>query len=593
MNKDLKPKVSIVIPVYNGANYLKDALDSALAQTYKNIEIIVINDGSNDNGQTDEICKSYGKKIRYFKKENGGAASALNMGIEKMEGDYFSWLSHDDVYYPYKIERQIKKLSKLNDKKIILYGNYDIIDQNSKYIEKGFFNHKELIRKPEYSLLRGVINGITLLIPKEAFDKYGKFDESLKCTQDYDMWKRMIKTFKFVHMPEILAKSRRHALQDSNKHPNVTLEGDPLWIDMMEDLSKKDKERLEGSEYNFYKEMKRFLTFNSPYMGAAEYANRRMETIFSNAKNEIEKVMVSVIIPVRGEQKALLTSIDSIKKQDHINWEILLVDDEKVKSFDKIQKYISEDSRIRIIKTKKNSHIGSMRNSGILSAKGEYIAFLDLANEFEKTKLTKQVGEMLLSNYDVSHTSYIRKYKTDTKIIDSGKLSNDVIPVIINDYKVDLSTVIVKKDFLEENNYKFKTDIWIGEDVCFVLEIVRNAKLLGIEEALTIIQGKEDDLDENIARLTNILAYIFSNEDYSKYHAYISNMCKSYVSLSEDITARKERKNISLVPLAFSNKFSKLIYLFKYQGVGLTIKKIIRKYVPGMINKIKRNRNGK
>ncbi|MEG2610188.1 MAG: glycosyltransferase family A protein, partial [Bacilli bacterium] len=71
-------KVSIVIPVFNGANYLKEAIDSALAQTYKNIEIIVVNDGSNDEGRTKDIAISYGNKIRYYEKENGGTSSALN-----------------------------------------------------------------------------------------------------------------------------------------------------------------------------------------------------------------------------------------------------------------------------------------------------------------------------------------------------------------------------------------------------------------------------------------------------------------------------------------------------------------------------------
>ena len=98
------PLVSIIIPVYNGENYVAEAIDSALAQTYDNIEIIVVNDGSED--RTDEICKSYGNKIRYFKKENGGTSTALNLGIKNMNGEYFSWLSHDDKYYPNKIKRQ-------------------------------------------------------------------------------------------------------------------------------------------------------------------------------------------------------------------------------------------------------------------------------------------------------------------------------------------------------------------------------------------------------------------------------------------------------------------------------------------------------
>ena len=103
------PKVSIIIPVYNGEMYIKEAIDSALAQTYKNFEVIVVNDGSSD--KTDEICKSYGSKIRYFKKENGGVSTALNLGIKKMNGEYFSWLSHDDLYLPNKIKEQINYLN--------------------------------------------------------------------------------------------------------------------------------------------------------------------------------------------------------------------------------------------------------------------------------------------------------------------------------------------------------------------------------------------------------------------------------------------------------------------------------------------------
>ena len=91
-------KVTILIPVYNGSNYLKEAIESALAQTYKNKEIIVVNDGSTDNGKTKEIALSYKDKIKYYEKENGGAPTALNYGIERMTGDYLSWLSHDDLY---------------------------------------------------------------------------------------------------------------------------------------------------------------------------------------------------------------------------------------------------------------------------------------------------------------------------------------------------------------------------------------------------------------------------------------------------------------------------------------------------------------
>ena len=103
-----EPLVSIIIPVFNGSNYLANAIDSALGQTYPHCEVIVVNDGSNDEGATESIARSYGDRIRYHYKENGGVASAMNLGIRLTHGDYFSWLSHDDYYHPDKILHQLK-----------------------------------------------------------------------------------------------------------------------------------------------------------------------------------------------------------------------------------------------------------------------------------------------------------------------------------------------------------------------------------------------------------------------------------------------------------------------------------------------------
>ena len=107
------PKVTIVIPVYNGANYVKEAIESALSQTYDNIEIIVVNDGSNDNNETENAVLSYGDKIKYVCKENGGVSSALNTGIKLAEGEWISWLSHDDLYTQEKIKKQIEDVKKI------------------------------------------------------------------------------------------------------------------------------------------------------------------------------------------------------------------------------------------------------------------------------------------------------------------------------------------------------------------------------------------------------------------------------------------------------------------------------------------------
>ena len=159
---EFNPKVSIVIPVYNGSNYMKEAIDSALAQTYKNIEIIVVNDGSKDEGKTREIALSYGDKIQYYEKENGGVSTALNLGIEKMTGDYFSWLSHDDVYYPNKIEDQINFLKDSDNKEVIVYSNYIYIDVDSKLLS--YYKIKKYLASDSFLIhlfLMSDINGCT------------------------------------------------------------------------------------------------------------------------------------------------------------------------------------------------------------------------------------------------------------------------------------------------------------------------------------------------------------------------------------------------------------------------------------------------
>lgn len=278
MKKESTPLVSIIIPVYNGSNYMRQAIDSALAQTYKNKEILVINDGSTDN--TDEIAKSYGKKIRYYKKPNGGVSSALNLGIEKMHGEYFSWLSHDDMYLPNKVQSEISYLSekKMLGKKCIAYSDFCLVDENNKHIIDAIADHATTEKKPEYALLRGLINGNSLLIPKKAFDTYGGFDTKLRCVQDYQKWYEMQNTYLFIHVPEILVQSRYHSKQVSNTSPLVRTEGNEFWTRMIKETSDKTKKRLNGNLYAFYYHMAAYLKA-SPYDEAYKYCEEQLKKL--------------------------------------------------------------------------------------------------------------------------------------------------------------------------------------------------------------------------------------------------------------------------------------------------------------------------
>lgn len=213
----MKPLVSIVIPVYNGSNYLAEAIDSALAQTYDNIEIIVVNDGSKDDGATESVALSYGDKIRYISKENGGVSSALNRGIQEMKGEYFSWLSHDDLYLPEKIEKQVSLIE--TDKDIILCSG-SLMDSNGAPIAH---STKTLNKKlTGAGLLKEhmhgyALNGLGFLVPRVAFEKAGLFDETMRYLQDMDMWFRMMwYDFSFICHSDKLVVSRVHIAQQTN-----------------------------------------------------------------------------------------------------------------------------------------------------------------------------------------------------------------------------------------------------------------------------------------------------------------------------------------------------------------------------------------
>ncbi len=214
-----KPLVSIVIPVYNGENFVREAIDSALSQTYENIEIVVVNDGSTDGGKTKDACLEYEGRIKYFEKENGGCASAINYGIKKAEGEFISWLSHDDLYYPEKIRYQmgIYKSKGLDSKTVIISNQSDLIDKNGKKIFHPSYVRGGLLKphKAFCSLLFGkCFNGCGLLIPKGLFKDDLFFDESMKFVLDWNLWLRFAITgASFFVDKKVLVKNRRHSMQ--------------------------------------------------------------------------------------------------------------------------------------------------------------------------------------------------------------------------------------------------------------------------------------------------------------------------------------------------------------------------------------------
>ena len=180
-------KVSIVIPVYNSEIFLKESMDSILNQSYKNIEVIVVNDGSTDNSQ--QILEQYCDKITIINQKNSGLASALITGIKKSSGKWFKWFSPDDIMFHYTIETLVNEAEKYSD--TIIYSNWEVIDEKSCRLRSFQESNYNELSNFEYNvrlLDRQLINVNTTLIPSSLFEKCSIRELDDPVAIDYDFF---------------------------------------------------------------------------------------------------------------------------------------------------------------------------------------------------------------------------------------------------------------------------------------------------------------------------------------------------------------------------------------------------------------------
>lgn len=228
------PAVSVVIPVYNGENYLRLALESVLRQTFQDFEIIVIDDGSKDS--TPDIAQSFGERVRYVRQENAGVAAAVNHGIRLARGRYFAWLSHDDLWAPEKLSAQLEALQRV-DGPAVCYTDIKLIDGEGKV-----FDEKELSLPNRNEIVRAILRlepvlyaAYSLVCEVRCFEQVGPYDLKKRHTQDADMLLRLARTFPFVRVPEKLMFVREHGTRDSLR-PTFVAEANAFyraWLDAL------------------------------------------------------------------------------------------------------------------------------------------------------------------------------------------------------------------------------------------------------------------------------------------------------------------------------------------------------------------------
>ena len=241
--------VSIIIPIYNSEKYLKECLNSLFEQTYENIEIIAVDDGSTDTSL--QILQDYSDRLKIFSQENNGLYSALKVGISKIHGKWCKWFSPDDVLYPNAIEIQVNEAKKYPDN-TILYSNWNIIDETGKLLREFCESDNNDLSRFEYNvrLLYGQqINVNTALIPSILFQKPGvrNLDESVAIDYDFFLNSAIFHDVKFHLIPQPLVKYRIHTDQLSHKNISKTLD---FISNLKDELLMKLDESLRN-KYNF------------------------------------------------------------------------------------------------------------------------------------------------------------------------------------------------------------------------------------------------------------------------------------------------------------------------------------------------------
>ena len=192
--------ISIIIPTYNRVKSLKKAIDSVLAQSYQGFELIVVDDGSDDN--TAELVKKYNSDIVYVRQENMGPAAARNRGIKMARYNLLAFLDSDDWFAENKLEIQLEALHQnpsynISHTNEIWYRNGQILNQKLKHKK----NSGDIFRQ---SLELCAVSMSTVMIQRKIFERYGIFDEEYPCCEDYEFWLRVSAEEKFLLVDEAL-----------------------------------------------------------------------------------------------------------------------------------------------------------------------------------------------------------------------------------------------------------------------------------------------------------------------------------------------------------------------------------------------------
>lgn len=294
------PAVSVIIPTYNHAHFLPEALKSVLDQSYTDFEVIIVDDGSTDN--TKDVIQPFfnDSRVRYIYQENSGLPATRNRGIKEAKGTFVALLDSDDIWLPSKLEKQVS-LFDADSEVVLIYCDAEFIDVNGDTIPDPGYKPIPGSTYKDLLYMNWVIgSGSSVLIRKSVFEKAGLFDETLTGLDDIDMWIRILRNRKSDYVDEVLVKIRRHrSMEVANtvkikKRERAYFHHMQKYMEIFPEL-KKEKRRAYFQTYRklFYKsyEVCRFKNMLPYFLKACAYKpSFFFESILSHLRKKFKRI---------------------------------------------------------------------------------------------------------------------------------------------------------------------------------------------------------------------------------------------------------------------------------------------------------------
>lgn len=379
--------ISIVIPIYNAEKYLEECLNSIKNQTYKNFEVIMVNDGSKDDSET--ICMNFlrsDSRFRYLKKENGGVSSARNVGLDNVEGDYITFIDADDWVDENYLDLLITTVKK-NHSDIVVssykqFNNIDVFYLRAYTIQEKYLLNFEKMNRDDFltifpKLMSANVcfnNAVAKLFRKELVNNL-RFDTSIKYGEDLDFYFRLylnVDSISYVDEPTYV-----YRMHGDSTTSNFNQEHAEQELSIFKQMHEKIQE-IGLPSIHYFNKLKKLLELRMDFL-----ENKVLLNEYFNFLKNIEKTvtypstLISVVIPIYNVSPYLRLCLESVENQTYPYFEVLLINDgSRDDSKDICQEFINKDKRFRYFE-QENLGISVARNTGILNSNGEFITFIE------------------------------------------------------------------------------------------------------------------------------------------------------------------------------------------------------------------------